>query len=458
MASPAPYLAAGSGGLRVSAPVLGVLAVLASATIGFVGPARPGTTLLVLLLCAASAVAMLVPVAWLPCAALLSALFLPFDSMPVPEAAKTLPVGLFLLLAWQLRTRSTAAPPTITVFVVLSLAAWITFSLAFAAIFSPWSVTWSFITLVALGLFALRPPAVVEVQRAIGVLTAAATVLAGFAIIESFVLGSNPLLGSLYSAATNWGDEQTPIHRATTLIGHPLMNGTVFAVVSVIVVSRVLSARRGVRRADVVQLLVLVGGIAATQTRTGALAALVGLLLAVAFSAQPGNRIRRFSFVGVAALLAVFFSLALAERNNAGLDLTVGHRASVPAAALASISGHEVFGVGPRMSAQWRADNRFTGSSVSLENGYAQLFVSIGPVGMLIFLANLLIAVGFGLARAPSRAAAAGLATFTVAVAGFNSLESAPRLFVLLAVLMAAIYAHSLPRTYPVPHESPRNA
>lgn len=456
MALPAPRLPA--TGPHASALGLGALAVVTSAAIGFVGPAQPGLTLVVLALSLVVAATMLVPVAWLPSAALLSILLVPAESLPVPEPVKTMPIGLLFLVAWQLRTRSTKSAPAITVFAAVSFAVWIAFSLAFAAIFSPWSITWSLIALLALVLFTLRPPAAAEAQQAIRVFTVAATVLAGFAIVESFVLGSNPLLGAAYSAATNWGDERTPIHRATTLIGHPLMNGTVFAVVSVIVVSRVLAARDGVRRGDILQLIVLVGGIAATQTRTGALAALVGLLLAVAFSAQPGNRVRRVSFIGIAALLAVFFSLALAQRNSAGLDLTVGHRASVPAAALASISGHEVFGVGPRMSAQWRAENRFAGSSVSLENGYAQLFVSIGPIGMLIFLANLVVGVGVGLVRGPSRAAAAGLATLTLAVAGFNSLESAPRLFVLLAVLLAAIYAHSPPRTQPVPHESPRNA
>lgn len=447
MALPAPrFLAAGPRGPHASTLGLGALAVVASAVIGFVGPALPGITLVLLALSVVVAGAMLVPVAWLPSAALISILLIPAESLPLPALASSLPIGLLFLIVWQLRTTSAAAPRTVTVVVAVAFAVWLGLSFAFAGMLSPRSVTWSIGALIAIVLFALRPPAAEESRQAIRAFTLVAAALAGLAIVESFVVGSNPLLGGIFSATTNWGTESTGIHRATTLIGHPLMNGTVFAVASVIVVGRLLAPGVRARRGEYAQLLVLVGGIAASQTRTGALAALVGLLLVVAFSAQRGNQLRRLSFVGLGLLLLLFFALALSQRNSTGLDFTVDHRASVPAAALASIDGHEVFGVGPSMSDQWRATKRYAGTSVTLENGYAQLIVSIGPFGMLLFVTNLLVAIAIGLARPTSRPAAAGLATLGLALAGFNAIEGSPRLFVLIAVLVAAVYAHNPPR------------
>lgn len=449
MALSAPrFLVAGPRSPHASALGLGALAVVVSAGIGFVGPAHPGPTLALIALIVVVAGAMLVPVVWLPSAALISILFVPAESLPLPALASSLPIGLLFLIVWQLRTTSTAVPRTPTIVVAVAFAVWLGLAFAFAGMLSPRSVTWSIGALIAIVLFAVRPPAAEESRRAIRAFTLVAAVLAGFAIVESFVVGSNPLLGGVFSSTTNWGTESTGIHRATTFIGHPLMNGTVFAVASVIVVGRLLTPGVRARRGEYVQLLVLVGGIAASQTRTGALAALVGLLLVVAFSAQPGNQLRRLSFVGVGLVLLVFFSLALSQRNSSGLDFTVDHRASVPAAALASIGGHEVFGVGPSMSDRWRATKRYAGTSVTLENGYAQLIVSIGPFGMLLFVANLLVAIAIGLARPASRPAAAGLATLALALAGFNAIEGSPRLFVLIAVLIAAVYAHNPPRRH----------
>jgi hypothetical protein len=449
MALPASrFPTVGARATPASALVLGTLAVVGSAAIGFVGPTQPGLTLIGLALAVVVAVAMLVPTAWLPTAALLSILFVPAESLPVPALASSLPLGLLFLVVWQLRTTSSAEPRPIAIVVACAFAVWLGLSFAFAGMLSPRSVTWSVGALIAIVLFALRPPAAAETRLAIRAFTLTAAALAALAIVESFVVGSNPLLGPVFSSTTNWGTESTAIHRATTLIGHPLMNGTVFAVASVIVVTRLLLPGVHGRRGDYVQLALLVGGIAAAQTRTGALAALAGLLLAVVVSAQSGNRLRRLSFVGLGVVLLVFFGLALSQRNSSGLDFTVDHRASVPAAALASIDGHEVFGVGPSMSDRWRAAKRYAGTSVTLENGYAQLIVSIGPFGMLLFVTNLLVAIVIGLARPGSRPAAAGLATLALALAGFNAIEGSPRLLVLIAVLIATIYAHNPRRVH----------
>lgn len=421
-------------------------ATLGSATIGFLGPQQPTATLAMLLLSGALACSMLMPVSWLPSLALLTVLILPTESLPLPAVLRSVPVGLLFLVVWQLRTRPQATPLRRTIVAVGAFATWLAMSFVFAGMLSPRSVTWSITALAALGLFALRPPPAIECRLALNIFTAVASVIAVFAVVESFVIGFNPVLGTLFAATTEWGnDTHTGIPRATTSIGHPLMNGTVFAVAAVLVAGRLFDGSRRSPGLEYGQLAVLIAGIAASQTRTGAIGALAGLFLLVGFSDSRGQHLRRAGFFGLTVLLVVFFALALSQRNNAGLDFTINHRASVPSAALASIDGYEIFGVGPAMSDQWRASMRLPGSSVTLENGYAQLLVSLGPVGMLLFIANLLLAIRVGLSRGPSRTAAAGLATLALAFAGFNAIESAPRLFVLLAVLIAAIYAHNPP-------------
>lgn len=383
-----------------------------------------------------------IPARSLPAITLLLTLLVPSEATFVPHTLKYAALGVVPLAIWIIRTpRLTQTPRVLQVLAIL-LGIWFALSEIFAPLHTHRGWEWLLVAIVALVLPILRTPTGLDLSRCRASFLAVATILGIYALIEGFFLHSNPLFGNLFRDTVWWSNQHFNVsYRATTLLGHPLVNGTVFSAAAVLAASNLVKSREHA----LVYLLcfgILTGAVLVTRSRGAAVALAVGLVVVIAFGRGHwhGHSIRRLILV-VCAMIGLAFVVAGLEARNASVQGRTSAEARVSTITYAkqTLSGVEPFGAGPGESDTYRATRQQPGSSGALENSYAELVVSLGPIGAVIILVLLGSLIVIGLRANPVIGEAAALLTIVVAIAGYNAIEGHRMVIILISLLTIAI-------------------
>jgi len=370
---------------------------------------------------------------------------LPLAYLPVPDIVLTVSPPALVLLALLLRVLVDRSSPVLRVLSgpavpVLLLAGW----LALTALASPYraiTVGWyvSFATLVVLpALLATRDPEVrIVVSRT---WIAVAAVLGMYALAEAFVLQGNPLFGVFYAR----GDlvQKWSVYRATTSLGHPVSNGSFFAIAVPLALAAALQHRSGLAAAAAV---LSAGGVVASGSRSGLAAMLVGAGLVV-LRPIPGRRTGGApvgKLIGAAALtLALVLGsayLAVRDSSSEGSDSAAFRVTQIPVA-LRGVAASPILGIGPG-AASFSQESLLAriGGAGAFESFWLELVVGAGIPGLVLGAVVVLAAL-----RAALRSGAPGVAgavvAWTVSASFVNALEGGrPESLVLGLVLALAL-------------------
>ncbi len=427
--------------LAVCAGVAAIgLAIPVSAAHGYLGP-LVGAVLLVVTL----GVLFAVPVRVLPIIALIATLLIPTDTTLLPLVLQASAIGLVPLAVWLARSGGELRVPAVCVILATGLGLWLGLSEVFAPLHTHRGWAWLVTAELGLVLTVVRCPAGLDPRRLRSVFLAITTALGAYALLEGFVLHKNILFAPLLKHATWWPSLEADVsYRATTLLGHPLINGTVFAAAATLAAAELLDARERSATAWL-RLAVLIGAVVATHSRGAAIALGVGLVAIIAFhrSRQPGASTRRLVLLVSSLLGAAVIFLALQARNESvGGRASTAVRVTVLTRAAETLRQLPATGAGPGESDAYRLAKQLPGSELDLENSYAQLAVSLGVPGVLLIASLLGTIVILGLRDASSAGDAAALLTILVAIAGYNAIEGSPPLIVLLALFAISILTH----------------
>jgi len=258
------------------------------------------------------------------------------------------------------------------------------------------------------------------------------------AIVES-IAGFNPL-ARYYSLDQHWS-----VYRVTTLLGHPLMNGTFFAMTACLALFTAL--KKDAARTVATSTFVLASIAAALSgSRSGVYALVVGLVVGLVILLWS----RRVSGTTktVATALALFAALAIpnlpifaARAGSAEAAASSVYRSSVLRLTKRLFVSHPFFGGGPGTSAILA--NR-AGASLPLESGILGSLVSLGLVGC-VGVGLFLLVLALSAARRGRLEALTPLVAFLVAGAAFPLWETNPSTWVLVGLVALLVVERADP-------------
>lgn len=402
-----------------------------------------------LLLLAYVLVALLLPVHYVPPLMLAVFVLLPVRYFDIPGPLAALGPNVFVALILLLRLAPTlqrsSREQRVLAALVAAASAWLLLA-SLRSVVPSTSFTWtvSFVVL-ALGvaLAVSRMPASIEPIRVAWLVLAA--LVAGLAIVEVVVLRNNPIYGDVYALNPNGRplEQVWSVYRATTTLGHPLVNG-LFLACGVVLAAQQVLLRPGLLGG--VLLALILTGLLLTASRGPLAAAVIGVALLIAVGSRPMDRLRQLStarlallaLVGVLALGAASTVVTESGRDSLEARESLTYRQDVVPVALGLARARPLTGFGPGTAGVVSAaalgyrPGEFGGA---IENSWLELLVAIGVPGAFLVLALL--------ADALRRAITTGagvvlglLATFAVAAAGFNWLEASRGGHLLLGLLL----------------------
>ncbi len=259
--------------------------------------------------------------------------------------------------------------------------------------------------------------------------------LGAYAALE-LAIHRNPLLESLYSRGSTPLTQSWDVYRVTTTLGHPLTNGTFFAIATMLGIGLVVRrASRWMLLATVLSAVGLIGS--ASRGPTLALVAgvaLIGLFVAFRRRASISPRALLAAIVLV-AVLAVPAGIYLSERSRGqeAADSTLTRDATYQA-------GRELAeeywktGGGPGMTDILKRELPTGQAARGVESSAFELLISLGLPGFLL-AAWLTLAVGFSaLGNRPELAGC--LIVYTIAAATYNLLEANRPALMLWGILL----------------------
>lgn len=300
------------------------------------------------------------------------------------------------------------------------------------------SLAWSFNALVlvlALSLVVRELPGAAEtvVRTWIGLGGA----LGAYALLE-LALRQNPLMGWLYrddpSIQGGWS-----IYRATTTLGHPLINGVFFAVAAVLGLAALAASPS--RRTAALTLLSM-AGVVASGSRGALLALGVGVVLVLLRTALRINSGRVLTaLLLLCCVVAIPAVLWVGQRSStdegAGSNAV---RAETLRDGLVLWQQKWLLGAGPGISDTLKRQMSIGDSRRGIENSWLQLAVSLGAVGIAV--AVLLVVVALVVSRrSVLPAIGAALIVYVVSVTSFNLIESVRPALVMLGLLLGVALA-----------------
>jgi hypothetical protein len=383
-----------------------------------------------------------VPVRTLPAITLVVTLLVPTDIAQLPILLQGTALGAIPLLVWIVRAPSLRVSPLIRALALL-LCAWMLLSEMFAPLHTNRGWAWLVIAGTALVLAVLNPPQGLDPSRFRALFLKITTGLGIYGLIEGFILHSNVLFSPLFEQATWWPALKDNVsYRITTLLGHPLVNGTVFAAAAVLAASELVERKDKPWQAYA-RLAILMGAVLATHSRSAALALAVGIAVVIVFSRtqQQGQGNRRIMLIISAIVGAAIIISGLQARNeSSGGQASAAFRVTVLKETDETLHGLGLFGAGPGQSDAYRALRQLPGWSTTLENSYAELAVSLGAVGLVLIVTLLIAPVVVGLQRRLVVGEAAALLTVLIDIAGFNAVEGHTSVLILIALLTISIF------------------
>ena len=232
-------------------PVGWAATALASAGVGALDAKAPSITAAVALASLGMVICAIAPVDFLPLAAVLVSVVTPVQVIKLAFGA--IPFALWLFRA------DVRRPGALTRALAAAAAAWSLAAMVAAPLHKLNGLTWELAFLVAIiAPLVWSMPVVSSALRRRYVTTVA--IIAAYGIIEKWILHSNPLYGHLLAS-----DPQNPVlqiwssYRATTMIGQPLIDATIFGPALILALDDYLRAD-GDRRWVLIRALLLAGG------------------------------------------------------------------------------------------------------------------------------------------------------------------------------------------------------
>lgn len=381
------------------------------------------------------------PVRMLPGLGLATFLLLPITYIPQvnPIYGRYLSPALFFLIVWFIRSRKQEKKdgvlPKSWWFLAVLFLAWSALTIIWS-IEGSRSATW----LVTMAVVFLGPAWAARRADAatIASLTKAWLWLGlGLGIMAVFEgLTSQSLLGSLYANDQSgqigfnqvWSES-----RATTTLGHPLMNATFFATTAAFALFKAAGARSKLAFWSGVA---CTAGAAFTISRSAvtalAVAFMVGVVSMVFSRAMSFGRKAFWTIVSVGAGLTILNLPMITARSESAEGASSSYLRDVLLdAALRIAADNDYFGAGAGDS-QSRAT--LAGMTLPFENSYAGVLVSLGAIGVTLF-ALLIAGVILTAMRRGLPEVAAGAAAFAVQIAAYPLVDNVPVAMILLGVL-----------------------
>jgi hypothetical protein len=185
-----------------------------------------------------------VPIRTLPTITLLVTLLIPVDATQLPLILQGTALGIIPLAVWLIRAHSLRPPSYFRILAGL-LGTWLILATVLAPIHT--NRGWAWLATATIGLIVVfaNPPDGLNPKQFRALFLTVTTVLAGYGWLEGFLLHDNVLFHALYDHTTWWRGQQSGVsYRITTLLGHPLINGTIFAAAAVLAASELVEHRR----------------------------------------------------------------------------------------------------------------------------------------------------------------------------------------------------------------------
>jgi hypothetical protein len=325
----------------------------------------------------------------------------------------------------------------------LLFSVWLILSECFAPVHSHHGWEWLVTASIAVPLVVLAAPGGLRLQSFRALFLTISTLLGLYALIEGFLLHRNVLFARLFEHESWWtSQEHSASYRVTTLLGHPLVNGTVFSAAAVLAASDFL-CRSSRPRLALARIAILIGATMATHSRGAALALGVGLIIVIFFTRAGRVRANRRLVLTICSILgaaALIYGLQARDESKHGQE-SAEVRVAVIKRASETVRKLEPFGAGPGESDYYRTVKHLPGSTIDLENSYAELAVSLGLPGLLLAAALLIAIAVAGLRNPLTVGEAAVFAAILVDVGTFNALEGHPVVLVLIGLFAISIIA-----------------
>lgn len=407
----------------------------------------------------AGAVLLVLPRPWLPAVALAAFALLPVKWLPVPGVLTTVTPSALVLVVWAVRLLGeerlmvTALGRNRQRLVAVAVVAglWLvvtTVTSSSPAVSLGWTIAFALLVLLPSVFAPFEPRAGLLLLRTAAALTA---LLGLMAVVETSVLKANPLLQEFYASAGP-ADSFTQIwsvYRATTTLGHPLLNGAFFCTTTCLALGGFLLTRHA---AWLAAAACGAAGVVASGSRGAALGLVAGILTTAVLEvrARPSDRVARALLVGplfAGAAMAVL--LQQRATTSDGPD-SLAYRVKVLTPGIDVASRNPLLGTGPGTAGYLKSERSPLVSSrsgfdpipeLSFENSWLELLIGIAVPGVVL-LVILVLLVGWQ-ARLAQRSGVAGALVAWIVTAGtFNLVEGhRPALMLLGGLVVAAVSA-----------------
>jgi hypothetical protein len=271
-------------------------------------------------------------------------------------------------------------------------------------------------------------------------------VLGIYGLIE-FALRRNMLYGSLYEHATPPLQQSWDVYRITTSLGHPLLNGTFFAIACLLGCGALFRGRRGWTAFSTA---VAAGAVILSGSRGAVLALVVGIAL-MTVVALFKRRVATSRWV-VAIFVVGITSIGLIGGSSLNERADSREAAGSTATRLATYeAGRELvvqyfpLGAGPGIADELKRAMPVGDPRRGIESSWLQIAISLGVPGLLTIGSLLVWPALSGLVA--NVGAAASLIAYVVAVASYNLIEATRPALLLAGVLIGLAIQQSATTT-----------
>ncbi|MGU3584910.1 O-antigen ligase family protein [Rhodococcus sp. C26F] len=351
--------------------------------------------------------------------------------------------SLVIILIWLLRVPrgiSTRQFVGVWKFISALLVAWLLYS-SYSGIDSARSYAWSFVfcvLFIGVGLVASRVD-VETVKLLIRTWLWLAVGLGSLAIVEG--LAGFSIFRGIYASGGGFEDRWS-VNRITTLLGHPLMNGTFFATAGSFALLMALRRRdRLAWAAAAFSALAVLFSVSRSATIALIVGVAVGVLLVLfTKTRRRGVKVSAISAVVVGTVGLVSSPLLRERSASEEGSSSAEYRADVTTIALEISEKDGYMGSGPGTS---NLRVVAEGYYLPIENSFLGLLTSLGIPGLLLVIGLLACALLVAVRRRRFEVAAGWMA-YVVAVAAWPVWENNPGSFLIGSILIILSFAPSL--------------
>ena len=385
----------------------------------------------------------LLPTSWLPSMALAVHVLVPAPEIPVLQRGLTPSVGVVIMLVWVVRRlieryrldegmrldwRTMTAPTT--------LGFWLLVGLVLSSN-QGGSLSWTFTFGTSLLMFAIVPVVREDADLLLRTWVVVGTILAVHVAIEFLVQG-DLLYGWFYRELGVPSDQHWSTYRPEASFRHPLSAALFLSVSACISMGEAVRRGRGWYFGSALLCAVAAG---LTLSR-GALIGLVVGVIAVWALWSP-RRFPTFSVwrhtlgavVALSVICSVNFGPLAARLKSVEAARSSETRWEIIRIAWRGAVANAPFGSGPGTSQS--AVRRFNPEDLPIESSMLQLLVSVGVIGLVLFLLTMALVVRAGV-QAHALGAVAGLICYLIGITLFNVAEAKESMLLLGGLLILA--------------------